>query len=164
MECVPRVAAIPSRSGSRRDSPVTHRERKTSRKCALIPAAFKAVDTLFQVLPEEIANLIAGATAKKEGTWHAVPTGGVGGDWGVSQRLNEPEQLRNRVEELTEGLLEEGKTSLNIYDLGETIQVAQELKEQLMAEEPDPALIRQSARILALLGHIEGSFELMTSV
>ena len=72
--------------------------------------------------------------------------------------------LQNRVEELTEGLLEEVKSSLNIYDLGETIQAAQELKEQLLAQEADPALIRQSVRILVLLGHIEGSFELMTKV
>ena len=72
--------------------------------------------------------------------------------------------LQNRVEELTGELLEEVKSSLNIYDLGETIRVAQELTKQLLAEAPDPARIRQSVRSLALLGHIDGSFQLRTSV
>ena len=72
--------------------------------------------------------------------------------------------LQNRVVKLTESLAEEVKTSLSIYDLGTTVQVAQELNEQLLAEEPHPALIRQSVRILAPLGHIECPLLLMAGV
>lgn len=37
--------------------------------------------------------------------------------------------LQNRVVKLTESLVEEVKTSLRVYEPGETIQVAQELNE-----------------------------------
>jgi hypothetical protein len=87
---------------------------------------------------------------------------GVVQDAEVSQVVNDPDLLRSQVEALTESLLDEVKHSLSVDELAEYAQAVQALRDEIVAQEPRPPVVRKLVRVIGLLGDIEGSIGLMT--
>ena len=68
------------------------------------------------------------------------------------------------MEALTENLLNEVKSALKVDELPEYTQSIEALRDQLLAEKPDPSLIQRLVRTLSFLGDVEGTIRLMTRV
>ena len=129
-------------------------------ECALRQKAFDAVSADFA--PPEPAgpsqvNIGAIVHTMGGGSLQAV---GVA-DAEVSQIVNDPALLHTQVEALTENLLNEVKPALSGSDLMEYVQAVQELQEQLLAEQPDPSLLKRLTGTLAFLGDVDGTIGLM---
>jgi hypothetical protein len=82
----------------------------------------------------------------------------------VSQIINDPELLRSQVETLTNRLLAEVKSALSPEEYTEYLSAIQDLKKQVLEEEPNQSLIKRLVRTIGLLGDIEGTIGLMTRV
>lgn len=161
--CTPNYKTTSSVSGSKTHPKTTHKEVEINRRCALTGRAFDAVDNDFELPAEASTQVTIGAIihSMSGGSVQAV---GVAQDAEISQVINDPDLLRSQVEALTENLLNEVKASLKVDELAEYAQTVRDLKEQLLAEKPEPSLIRRFVRTAGLLGDIEGTIGLMTRI
>lgn len=148
-------------SGSRKRPRTTSRE--INRRCTLTERAFDAVDNDFELPASDPSPIAIGAiiNSMSGGNVQAV---GDARDAQISQIVNDPELLRSQVDALVENLVNEVKSALELDELAEYVQAVQDLKEQLLAEERDPSLIRKLMRTLSLLGDVEGTVGLMARV
>ncbi len=137
---------------------------EASRTCVLKGQAYEAVDTNFEPSPpQSVSQITIGALihTMSGGNVQAV---GVAQNAEISQVIGDPDLMRSQVEALTESLLNEVRSVLGADELVEYAQAVRDLREQLLAEKPDPSLIRKLLRTLGLLGDIEGTLGLMTRV
>jgi len=161
--CVSNFKTTTSVSGSRSHPSTTHREVEMNRRCTVTGRAFDAVDSDFELPAQEGARVSIGAIihSMSGGSVQAV---GIAQDAEISQVVGDPALLRSQVEILAENLLNEVRLSLKVDDLADYAQAVRDLKEQVLAEEPQPPLIRRLVRTVGLLGDIEGTIGLMTRV
>lgn len=159
--CAPNFKTTTSTSGSTTRPRITQRQREINRRCTVTQQAFNAVDRDFELPPESSPQVTIGAIIRSMsgGNVQAV---GVVQDAEVSQVVNDPDLLRSQVEALTEGLLDEVKHSLSVDELAEYAQAVQALRDEIVAQEPRPSVIRKLVRVVGLLGDIEGTVGLMT--
>ena len=157
--CARRYETTTSKVGSH----VRQTEGETGRKCTLLGKAFDAVDSGF-ALPDEATTRITIGAIIQSMSGGNVQAVGIAQDADISQVANDPDLLRSQVEALTENLLDEVKSSLKVDELADYAQAIRDLREQLLAERPQPTLIRHSVRTIGLLGDIEGTIGLMTRV
>lgn len=143
----------------------TKRGNPATVRCTLREKAFEAVRTDFAppepTVPTQL-NIGAIIHAMSGGNVQAVV--GIAEDTEISQVVNDPDLLHSQVEALTERLLDEVKSVLAGNNLIEYGQAVQSLKEQLLAEETNPSLLKRLTRTLAFLGDIEGTIGLMVRV
>jgi hypothetical protein len=133
------------------------------RRCTITGAAFKAVEADFESQEELRAQVTIGAiiNSMSGGTLQAV---GIVQDAEISQVVNDPQLLRSQVEALTENLVNEVKSTLSADELADYSQAVQELREQVLARQPETQSIRRLVRTVGLLGDIEGTIGLMVRV
>lgn len=79
----------------------------------------------------------------------------------VRQIVNDPELLNNKVESLTNELLDVVKNELLGDELIKYVKSIEQLKEQLIIEEPDLSLLEKVLKTLSFFGDIEGTISLM---
>jgi hypothetical protein len=130
-------------------------------QCTLREKAFEAVKTDFAPPEPSIPtqfNIGAIIHAMSGGNVQAI---GIAKDTEVSQIVNDPTLLHSQVEALTTSLLDEVKYVLIGNDLIGYTQAVQGFKEELLAEKPDPSLLKRFTGTLALLGDVEGTIGLM---
>lgn len=94
----------------------------------------------------------------------SIQAAGVADNAKLTQIVNDPALLQSQLEDLTAKLLDEVKSTLTGTDLIEYVQSTQDFKEQLSADEPNPALLKRLASKLALLADIEGTIGLVVRV
>ena len=138
--------------------------KKGDKLYSIKQAGYDAVDSNFEV-PSPYAgaqyNIGAIVQSMSGGSIQAV---GLADNAEISQVVNDPALLRAQVETLAEKLLDEVKAALAGKDLIEYAQAIQDFKEELLAEEPNPSLLKRLTITLALLGDIEGTIGLMIRV
>jgi len=130
-------------------------------QCTLREKAFEAVKTDFAPPEPSIPtqfNIGAIIHAMSGGNMQAI---GIARDIEVSQIVNDPTLLHSQVEALTTSLLEEVKSVLVGNDLIGYTQAVQSFREELLAEKPNPSLLKRFTGTLALLGDVEGTIGLM---
>jgi hypothetical protein len=161
--CTPNYKTTTSASGTPPHQRTTYRQVEMNRRCTVTGRAFDAVDSDFELPPDERARITIGAIVRNMsgGTVQAV---GIAQDAYISQVVDDPTLLRSQVEALAENLLSEVKSSLNVDELADYAGAVRDLKEQLLAEGPEPPVIRRLVRTVGLLGDIEGTIGLMTRV
>ena len=161
--CASNYKTTTSVSGSSSHPRTTHREVEMNRRCTVTGRAFDAVDSDFELPAQEGARVTIGAIvhSMSGGTVQAV---GIAQDAEISQVVNDPTLLRSQVEALCQNLVNEVGSSLNVDDLVDYAQAVRDLKEQILAANPQPPLIRRLVRTVGLLGDIEGTISLMTRV
>ena len=133
-------------------------------QCTLREKAFEAVKTDFAPPEPSIPtqfNIGAIIHAMSGGNVQAI---GIARDIEVSQIVNDPTLLHSQVEALTTSLLEEVKSVLVGNDLIGYTQAVQSFREQLLAEKPNPSLLKRFTGTLALLGDVEGTIGLMVRI
>jgi hypothetical protein len=138
--------------------------RKGTELYSIKQTGYDAVENEFEVPPPRAAaqyNIGAIIYAMSGGTIQAV---GLADNAEISQVVNDPALLRSQVEALTGNLLDAVKSALTGNDLIEYAKTVQSFKEQLLAEEANPSLLRRLTSTLALLGDIEGTIGLMVRI
>jgi hypothetical protein len=161
--CAGNFETTTSVSGSKTRPSTSHRQREMNRRCTITAKAFEAVDSDFELPPQQASQITIGAIVRNMsgGTVQAV---GIAQDADISQIVNDPSLLRSHVEALAENLLNEVKPSLNVDELAEYAKALRDLKEELVRKQPEPPVIRRLVRTVGLLGDIEGTVGLMTRV
>jgi len=142
----------------------THREEEINRTCTLRARAYEAVDNDFELSSDQVGPQVTIGAIIHTMSGGNVQAVGIAQDVEISQVVNDPDLLRSQVEALTENILDEVKSALEVDELAEYAQAVRDLKEQVLAEKPDPSLIQRLVRTVGLLGDIEGTIGLMTRV
>jgi hypothetical protein len=145
-------------------NPMDGHKTEVGRRCILLGRAYEAVESDFVSRPDQSVPQVTIGAIIQTMSGGSVQAVGVAQNAEVSQVVSDPELLRSQVEALTENLLNEVKSTLKVGELAEYAQAIQDLREQLLAEEPDPPSIRRLARTVGLLGDIEGTIALVTRV
>jgi hypothetical protein len=140
------------------------RPYESTRRCVLTGKTYDAVDNDFESPPTHTTSHVTVGAIIQTMSGGNVQAVGIAQDTEISQVINDPDLLRSQVEALTENLLDEVKSALKTDDLAEYVLAIQDFREQLLAVEPDPSLIKRLACTLGLLGDIEGTIGLMTRV
>jgi hypothetical protein len=89
-----------------------------------------------------------------------IQTVGLAKDAEISQIVNDPALLHSQVEALTKNLLEEVKAFLSGDDLIQYSQAVRSLKEELLAERPDPSVLKRLTGTLSFFADVEGTIAL----
>lgn len=161
--CAPNYKTTTSMSGTKTRPRTTHKETETNRRCTITGKAFEAVDSDFH-LPAEAGPRVSIGAIIQSMSGGNVQAVGIAHDAEISQVVADPALLRSQVEALAENLLNEASSSLKVDDLAEYAQAVRDLKQEILAEKPEPSLIRRLVRTVGLLGDIEGTIGLMTRV
>lgn len=138
--------------------------QKHSLSCALTGKAYEAVKNDFASIATQSAPQVTIGAIIHSMSGGSIQAVGIAQDAEISQVVNDPELFRSQVDALAESLLNEVKTALKVDELAEYAQAVRDLKEQVLAEKPDPSLIRRATRTAGLLGNIEGTIALTTRV
>jgi hypothetical protein len=163
LQCRPAVTMETSVSGKTHPKTRT-REVETARRCSLTGSAYEAVDQDFEAPPPMAPAQVTIGALIQSMSGGSVQAVGIAEDADVSQVVNDANLLQANVKGLAEELMVRVKAELNVDDLAEYAQALKELKDQLLAEKPDPSFIQRSVRTLGLLGDVEGTIALMTRV
>jgi hypothetical protein len=132
--------------------------------CSITQAGYDAVDNDFRIPSSQTTPSMSIGTA---GAVIMGMSGGsiqaVGEAQGaeISQIVNDPGLLQSQVELLTEKLLDTVKPELGDSQQIQYAENVQELKEQLLAEEPSASVLKQLVGRLAFLADIEGAIALV---
>ncbi len=137
---------------------------KSSRRCTLLQKAYEAVDNNFQTPPPQGDTQVTIGAIIQTMSGGNVQAIGNAPDSTISQAINDPDLLQAHIEALTENLLNEVRTALQVDDLAKYLQSIQDLRERLTTDKPDPSLIKRLIGTLGFLGDIEGTIDLMTRV
>lgn len=127
-------------------------------------AGYDAVDNNFELPPPQLEtqlNIGAIIQTMSGGNVQAV---GLADQADISQVVNDPVLLQSQVEALTEELLNVVKDALTGDDLIDYAQAVRSFKDELLAEETDPSLLKRFAGTLSFLGDIEGTIGLIVRV
>jgi|WetSurMetagenome_2_1015567.scaffolds.fasta_scaffold181160_2 hypothetical protein len=82
----------------------------------------------------------------------------------LQQTVNDPAILKEKIDDLTNQLLDAIKTELPAEKLITYLRSLDELKQQLIAEKSSPSILERLFRVLSFTGDIEGTISLMTRV
>jgi hypothetical protein len=101
------------------------------------------------------------------GNWIGQMTGGTVQGIGhmqaseARQIVNDPELLQAKLDEATEHLLREVKSALDQEAYQKYSAALEELKRQILADEPSPKSLQNLVRTISFLGDIEGTIQFM---
>lgn len=124
-------------------------------------AGYDAVDNNFMVIPTHEGNQYnIGAIIATMSGGNLQASAGVK-DTTISQVVNDPAMLQSHVSALTQELVDAVKSELADDDMKKYELALHSFKEQLVADKPDPSLLRGLTKTLAFLGDIEGTIGLM---
>lgn len=127
-------------------------------------SAINAVENNF-IIPESLTptqvNIGAIIREMSGGNVQAV---GISNNSEISQLVNDSELLHQKLDELTEQLVEVVKSELSSKKLIEYIQSVEELKKQIEAEKPSPSVIQKLFASISFLGDVESTISLATRV
>jgi len=127
-------------------------------------AARNAVANDFQVTPTQPTPQVSIGTIIHSMSGGNIQAIGNVQDSTVSQIINDPELLRSQVETLTNSLLHEVESVLSSEEYTEYLSAIQDLKKQILEENPNQSLIKRLVQTIGLLGDVEGTIGLMTRV
>jgi hypothetical protein len=82
----------------------------------------------------------------------------------LKQIINDPDLLRQRFEADADKLLTEVKSALDDESYNRYLRAVEELKQQVLAKEQNPSLIKWLLQQIAFLGDVEGTIGLITRV
>ncbi|MBN1935452.1 MAG: hypothetical protein JW934_12360 [Anaerolineae bacterium] len=163
VQCVPHYKTI-SRTVGKANPRLHTSQSETNRSCIITRRAFDAVDNNFvmpDVSPETQVNIGSIIHNMSGGNVQAV---GFAQETEFSQLVNDPELLCSQIDNWIEELVDKVKPDLAAADLVTYIQTAQELKDQIVQDKPNPSMIKRALATLGFLGDIEGSVGLIIRI
>jgi hypothetical protein len=117
--------------------------------------------TVSEALPSAQINIGAIIHEMKNGNIQAV---GFSDHSQLQQTVNDPELLKQKVDDLANQLLEAIKVELPSDQLIAYMKDLEELKKQLVAEKPSPSILHKLFQALSFMGDTEGVISLTARV
>lgn len=127
-------------------------------------SAYDAVESDF-VLPEHQAQTqINIGTIMRDAHGGTIQSVGFSSHSEITQAINDPTILSERLDELTEQILSVVKSELSPKELLEFIKTLGELKEQIQNETPSASILQKLFASISFIGDVESGISLATRV
>jgi hypothetical protein len=127
-------------------------------------SAYSAVENDFVIPESQVSTQINIGAIIRDMSGGNVQAVGLSNNSELNQLVNDPDLLHEKLNELTEQLVDVVKTELSSRKLMEYLQSIEELKKEIESEKPSPAVLQKLFSSISFLGDVESTISLATRV